>query len=162
MSDGPVANYVYSPWKDRPGRAIGFSAVGPGWTPILEAVDGIMAWAIRTAVTNTTVENPQFRNEQNTVDAMIRVVQIKEKFGALRIYWESSGIEDRIKNEVYGATMMAESMSFKVCEKCGSFKDTETRSKMGARYGRTLTLCGACHEERDSKATFDMGNGDQV
>lgn len=162
MSDGPVANYVYNPWKDRPGKEIGFNAVGPGWQPLLEAVDSIMKWAIETAVTNTTIQNPRFRNETNTVDAHIGVEQIKEKFGGLRIYWESSGIEDRLKNQVYGAIMLAESLSFKICEKCGSFKGTETRVKKEAKWGHTLTLCGICHEKRGNSEIFEIGNGDKV
>ena len=57
---------------------------------------------------------------------------------------------------------MAEYMCYKTCEKCGSTKDVETRVKNNSKWGRTLTLCGECHAERDNSEVFDMGNGDKV
>lgn len=150
MSNGPVANYTFKPWRDHPGKVLGFTAVGPGWTPILEVVDGIMKWAI---------ESPD-----STDDASIKVVQIKEKFGGLRIYWESEGLGEKLRSEVYGATLMAEAMSLRTCEKCGSFEGARTCTRRNAQWygGRTLTLCTSCHEERNNSEVFEIGNGDKV
>ncbi len=154
MSDGPVANYTYTPWQDKPGTKVGFDAVGPGWKPLLEAVDEIMEWAIETVRINSKCAK---RSLGCTDDASIKVLQIKEKFGGLRIYWSSQGLGEKLKNQVYGATTMAETMSFKMCERCGSFQGVETRIKKVAMPGWTLTLCGSCHEERDTNEAFQMG-----
>ena len=158
-SGGPIANYVYVPWKDRPGKQIGFEAVGPGWKPLLEAVNVVMKGAIENARINSQVRAKEVRDPDCTEDADIRVVQIKEKFGGLRIYWESKGLSKRLRDEVCGATMLAESLSFRICEKCGSFEGTETRASKGIKYSRTLTLCKACQEERDNNEIFEIGNG---
>lgn len=156
VGDGPIASYAYA------GKAIGFNSVGPGWKPILEAVNVIMKGAIEGARINSQIRAQEFRDPDCTEDADIRIVQVKEKFGGLRIYWESKGLSQRLRNEVYGTTMMAESLSFRICEKCSSFGGTETRVKRGAKYGRTLTLCATCHNDRDNKEIFEIGNGDQV
>ena len=147
MANGPVANYVYKPWRDRPGKPLGFSAVGPGWRSILDALDSMIA---------NTLENAKVKCE-------FEVVQIKEKFGGLRVYWSSEGLDERSFHLITGATRMAENMSYRTCEKCGSHAGAETRMRGGQKYSRTLTLCAKCHEERDNLPTgerFEFGNGD--
>lgn len=163
MSDGPIENYTYSPWGDRPGTKLGYSAVGPGWTEILKSLDSLMVNTIKYAVRNATLAREEFRQEGNTADAKIVVGQIKEKFGGLRVYIDSmEGISERCQNEIHGAVQMAEYMCYKTCEKCGSMKDVETRCKKDSKRGRTLTLCGECHNERDNSDVFAIGNGDIV
>jgi cytochrome c553 len=162
MSDGPVANYVYKPWKDRPGRELGFNAVGPGWTHILETLDSLMANVVENAISNATIARPEYRVKGNTAEATIEVVQIKEKFGGLRVYYQTSGIGPGMVDLLDGAVRMAEGLAYITCEKCSSLEGTETRIKKSSKYGRTLTLCASCHGERDNSETFEMGNGDTV
>jgi len=64
--------------------------------------------------------------------------QVKEKYGTLRFYVESS-------NEHQNAMIsLAESMSAKICEECGSTEFVKTRGK----YWMT-TLCNTCHADRE-------------
>ncbi len=166
MSDGPIANYTYSPWMNKPGTKLGFSAVGPGWTTILESLDELMVNTIEHAVQHGTVVKEKYREAGNTADAKIVVGQIKEKFGGLRVYIDSmEGISDRLQERIHGAVNMAEYMAYKTCEKCGSMDGVDTRNKKDTKAGRTLTLCGVCHEERDNLPPdqwFEFGNGDKT
>ena len=165
MGDGPIENYTYAPCLNRPGTKLGFSAVGPGWTPILRALDALMVSSIARAVQHATVVKEEYRDKQCEADASIALLQIKEKFGGLRVYWQGNGLGDRIWNQVDGAVSMAEYMAYKTCERCGSMEEVETRPRADAKFSRTLTLCGSCHEDRDNeegKVPFDMGNGDKV
>lgn len=51
----------------------------------------------------------------------VEIVQIKEKFGALRIYFRvSSQLNTDIGNVLCGASYMAEHLSARSCEVCGS------------------------------------------
>jgi hypothetical protein len=148
MSEGPIANYTYSPWKDRPGTKVGFSAVGPGWKTLLETLDGYMIRAVEHALRNAdgTVRE-EYRDKECGLEANITVLQIKEKFGGLRVYWSSKGLGSQIRSETQGAALMIEELSYKICEKCGSFKEVETKAEKNK--GWVLTLCGECRKESD-------------
>jgi hypothetical protein len=149
MSDGPVANYVYKPWNDRPGQELGFNAVGPGWHPILKALDSMISQVLANS----------------KVECSFKVVQIKEKFGGLRVYWDHLGMDEKDRHQITGAVWVAENMSYITCEKCGSFEGVDTRIKKDSKYGRVLTLCSKHHNERDNlaaKQVFEIGNGDEV
>jgi hypothetical protein len=148
MSEGPIENYTYSPWKDRPGTKLGFSAVGPGWKTLLETLDGYMIRAVEQALRNadgTVLE--KYQDKECSLDAHITVIQIKEKFGGLRVYWSSEGLGSRMRCETRGAALMIEELSYKICEKCGSFKDVETKAKKNKGWVRTL--CESCRKESD-------------
>jgi len=165
ISGGPVANYVYKPWTDRPGKELGFTAVGPGWAHILKTLDSLMANVIENAISNATIARPEYRVKGNTAEATIEVVQIKEKFGGLRVYYQTSGIGPGMVDLLDGAVRMAEGLACITCEKCSSLEGTETRVKKDSKYGRILTLCSKHHNERDnlnSKQVFEIGNGDEV
>ena len=62
----------------------------------------------------------------------VEAVQVKEKFGGLRFY--VNGADDK----VYGMINLAEQMSYKICERCGS-TDGVTQTK-----GWIYTLCKNC------------------
>jgi hypothetical protein len=67
--------------------------------------------------------------------------QVKEKFGGLRFYINSSDAF------IYGAIDMAEKMSYRICEDCGrSGKSRNDRSWI-------LTLCDECNAERNGPVT---------
>lgn len=86
-------------------------SVGRGWLPL-----------IRTAF--------KFKPEN------VRIVQVKEKFGGLRIYFEPH-------EENYGIVIKTlESISFRTCEWCGR------RGKADNSYYWTLTLCKECRKKR--------------
>ena len=119
----------------------GYDSVGPGWHPILSGLDAMMLQVMQNAKVKCHVE----------------ILQVKEKFGGLRIYWESTGLDDRSDQMLAGAVWMAENISFRTCEKCGDNFGTETRPRRGAKLSRTLTLCGLHHTERDMTGTIRIG-----
>lgn len=65
----------------------------------------------------------------------LEIVQLKEKFGELRIYTNGS-------NElIQGMIWLAENMSYNICENCGSTTNI-THTK-----GYIQTLCKKCYEK---------------
>jgi hypothetical protein len=89
---------------------------GDGWYGIIDAVCAVITGHAK----------------QNSKTADFRWTQIKEKFGALRLY-HFGGADDYI----VGALQMAESLSSRTCETCG---------KPGTRRGGgwVVTLCDDC------------------
>ena len=77
---------------------------------------------------------------QDYIDAnnkpQVEVVQVKEKFGALRFYVNSAD------DYVYGMISLAETMSYSTCESCGSTTDI-IHTK-----GWVKTLCKNCSMEK--------------
>lgn len=73
------------------------------------------------------------------VKEQIKAAQIKEKFGGLRYYCSGS------TPYINGVIAMAESMSYKICEKCSSPGHVRTD-------GWARTLCDTCFEERKKHA----------
>jgi len=71
-------------------------------------------------------------------DMQVVAIQVKEKFGGLRFY--TSGASERVD----GMISMAESMSYKICETCGS-------PGRPNKDGWIATLCDPCREARDKE-----------
>jgi hypothetical protein len=72
-------------------------------------------------------EHPDEQREVREVVSQVVAVQIKEKFGTLRFYYDGGDAEIR------GMTRMAESMSSVTCEECGNPGKTR-----GGGWVRTL------------------------
>lgn len=66
------------------------------------------------------------------------IIQIKEKFGGLRFYID--GGDDTI----YGMISLAEGMSYRTCEFCG------TTENVGRTQGWIITCCKSCLESNDN------------
>jgi hypothetical protein len=133
-AQGPCASYTDTCWKDRPGRHVGFNAVGPGWHSILADLDRKLieildGWDL----------------------SKLEIVQIKEKFGGLRVYYVQNSVDlnKETLEKIIAAVREAEERSLTVCEVCGSGEGVENRIRAGSRYGWTLTLCAVHHKERD-------------
>lgn len=162
---GPCAAYEYKPWTDRPGKKLGYDAVGPGWKFILETLDRIMVGTIENARSNATIALPQYKEEGNTPEAAVEILQIKEKFGGLRVYLQATGLSANLRGYLSGAVSFAECMSLQTCEVCGVREGVETRPNSQRKYSRTLTLCARHHQERDNTPPgewFQLGNGDKT
>jgi hypothetical protein len=100
---------------------------GPGWHPLIRE----------------TLEKVAALNPQN-----FRIVQIKEKFGGLRIYaWGGDEETSRIIHE-------AMNESYHVCENCGSKEGVENRA---GRYGWFKSFCLMCHAERMKGGADETG-----
>jgi hypothetical protein len=68
----------------------------------------------------------------------VKIHQIKEKFGGLRFYY--SGGDERI----HGMVGFAETLSYKICEHCGSTKNVSQTKK-----GWITTLCEDCMKPQE-------------
>lgn len=79
----------------------------------------------------------------------ISVVQIKEKFGTLRLYVDPKTDEDVLRDIVYALAANAERRSEFTCERCGD---------LGRQRGDywVLTLCNACDELREAARGADL------
>jgi hypothetical protein len=104
----------------------GWPAVGDGWRELVETAVGRIADAVAAAPAGS-----------------LQIVQVKEKFGALRLYWQSTGLSDEIKNAVEEAVALASARSACTCEFCG---------KEGRLHNRGGWLATACSEHAKGDA----------
>ena len=74
----------------------------------------------------------------NNKAPQVVVVQVKEKYGGLRFYTQG---EDRL---IHGMIWFADSLSYSICEMCGSMKNVTQNKK-----GWISTLCKKCRREDD-------------
>lgn len=83
-------------------------------------------------------ERERVFDEIEIPDEVSQVVasQVKEKFGGLNFYYYGGDAY------IDGAVSFAESMSYRICEKCGS-----PGSRRGG--GWIVTLCDRCHSKKD-------------
>lgn len=114
----------------------GFSC-GDGWFPIIDR-------ACSFVQNHTDWHNAQgeYSVRESPIDGVtipqFEMRQVKEKFGGLRLY--GTGFTDYTR----GAIDMAEGMSYRICEVCGS-----TGSLRKSRWWQTL--CDQHNEEREAK-----------
>ena len=76
----------------------------------------------------------------------VQIDQIKEKFGGLRFYYSGGD-----KN-IFGMTCLAESLSYKICESCG------TTQNIGITKGWLYTVCETCYNKnpRANKLVWEL------
>ena len=110
-----------------------YGHVGPGWRPILEALD-------------EQIEGILGKSEAKS---FLRVLQVKEKFGGLRFYFKTEGVSPEDNRRIQDAVFFAEKMSFKMCEECGGL-DIEVRHQKNQKFGWVKTLCMRHHALRDA------------
>lgn len=88
-------------------------------------------------------ENSEFLSEWKDFDPTPmeypQIVQIKEKFGQLRVYLDHT--DRRIFERIHGMIRFAEYMSGHICENCGN-RGTIRRDRMWIQ-----TLCDICNEK---------------
>ncbi len=122
-------------FKDRHGdpkqtlMCFGFEC-GDGWYKILDALCGNIQHYTDWNNQNHAKGYKQYKEVPQLV-----AVQIKEKFGGLRFYYEGGD------DQIYGMVRMAESWAAVTCEECGA--PGESRSG-----GWIKTLCDKHEEER--------------
>jgi hypothetical protein len=94
---------------------------GDGWFILLHTLMSAIEWHLDPEHSFPKKERIPFE-----------IVQIKEKFGGLRFYY--NGGDERI----CGMVGLAESLSYQICEKCGSHKNVKQTQ------GWITTLCEDC------------------
>ena len=97
---------------------------GKGWYPLIKPI----------------IDYIEEYNKNN--DNKIEILQIKEKFGGLRIYTNFH------TDELYDMINHAENESYHVCEICGSRED------IGQTQGWITTICRSCIIEASKKDTY--------
>jgi len=115
----------------RPCHRYGMDAVGPGWEKILVDLDHqfVMITGIGTD-----------RHGQ------IKIRQIKEKFGLLRIYADFQAFDEEKRKQLHAAVGEAENKSTVVCEVCGE----PGKPRAGEQFSWVKTFCQDHHLERDT------------
>ena len=81
-------------------------------------------------------QHPELSDEEFDEQYQVVAAQVKQKFGGLRFY--ASNCDDY----VYGVISMAETISWRICENCGSAGTKSTNS------GWVTMLCNNCHKNR--------------
>jgi hypothetical protein len=98
---------------------------GDGWYILLKTLLGSIEWHLGP-------EHSWPRKER----IPFQITQIKEKFGGLSFYYD--GGDDRIR----GMVNLAESLSYQICEHCGSTKNVKQTQ------GWITTLCEDCMKKQ--------------
>jgi hypothetical protein len=103
-------------------REDALTSVGPGWASLIHMVFDALA----------------------TIKGQVKIVQVKEKWGGLRIY------TDYINEQLDTAIRAAEHDSFTICEECGL-----PGKLRGGSWYRTL-----CDDHANGRNIVDMGDDD--
>ena len=104
--------------------------VGDGWYNIIDCLCASIQNHITHHRSKKHLTPTEFEEQVQT-----KAAQVKEKFGGLRFYVDNSD------EYVMGAIQMAEAMSVRTCEKCGS-------PGKPIQGGWMKTLCTPCKEKK--------------
>lgn len=120
------------------------------WPKYKGMVDIPEGW--KKIIEELTEKLNEFRN------AEIVILQIKEKFGTLRFYYNITNPQDLVGLEVnliMGLIAKAEERSSYTCERCGAGGVLRTELRW------IKTLCGEHYDEerKRPRATLDLGDG---
>lgn len=109
--------------------------------------DSCMAWGISVGDGWYWLIDKLCDRLQSDIDSNNRLqlvaAQVKEKFGGLRFYINSGS------DEQYGAIYFAETLSFSICERCGTTKDVTTEGSW------ITTLCLSCRDKLNTKESVE-------
>lgn len=103
----------------------GFSC-GDGWLWLIDNLCSSIQWRI---------DNPSWKDGKPIEVPQVVAVQIKEKFGMLRFYVDGGN------DETHTMIRFAESLSYSICEICGSTKN------VGHTNGWIITICEDCYKK---------------
>ena len=104
---------------------------GDGWYMLIDKLCSNLQW-------NTDQNNHKYDDGKDSYP-QIEAVQVKEKFGGLRFYVQGS------IDKQDGVIWFAESLSYEICEKCGS-TDNVSQTK-----GWITTFCKKCMDENTKR-----------
>jgi hypothetical protein len=107
---------------DRSSMAWGLT-VGDGWYSLIDVLCNYL----------------QYRTDKKG-DPQVVAAQVKEKFGLLRFYCRQEGSDAQ-----FGAIELAEVLSGKICEECGSMTDVQ---QTGGGWVRSLCAVHRAERER--------------
>lgn len=117
---------------------------GDGWYKILDSlcrqIQSHIDWSHKNMAFDIkwNQEHPEDQREVRQPVAQVVAVQVKEKFGGLRFYYEGGD------DQIYGMVRMAESWAANTCETCGETGQLR-------QGGWIRTLCDRHEEERQEQ-----------
>jgi hypothetical protein len=111
---------------------------GDGWYNIIDRLCGNIQSHIDWSVKNNAWDLEKDTKNVRSIVPQVVAVQVKEKFGGLRFYYD--GGDDYVR----GLSVMAESMSMVTCETCGAPGKTRGRGWM-------YTACDTHAQEGDKE-----------
>jgi hypothetical protein len=127
---------------------------GDGWYPLIDTLCASLIGRVRylRSLTDSeyvksfsTEKMESFNRDLAEAESSIPVaVQVKEKFGGLRFYVDSAN------DEQYAIIGFAESMSYRICEECGTMHDTKLYN-----LGWMRTLCPTHADEYYGKDVME-------
>lgn len=112
---------------------------GDGWFEIIDA----MCSSIQHHIDHIRRQHPELSDEEFDEQYQVVAVQVKQKFGGLRFY------ANNCDDYVYGVISMAETISWYICENCGS-AGAGTKSNS---TGWITMLCDNCHSKNQSRTS---------
>ena len=78
------------------------------------------------------------------------ILQVKEKFGGLRIYWSCDEADSNKSWWIHKIVTIAEDMGSVTCEHCGKYCIDEVKER---DTGWIMTLCNECYQKvKDRRA----------
>ena len=102
--------------------------------PRIDIEDGHEGW--RRLIDNAFRAAEQILSDH--AGASFRIVQVKEKFGALTIYFRENGLSTDVSDRLHEILQTARSQSLHVCEICGA------SARLGNRRGCYSVRCPSC------------------
>ena len=105
----------------------------PNPTPTI-VIDGMACGDGWYAILDTLSEYIETNINDHPKRPTIRATQVKQKWGGLRVYTDST------PELAYGAIRMAEQLSRRTCESCGTTNDVDVAEEDGWR----TALCPSC------------------
>ena len=111
----------------------------PEWfdRPRIEIEEGHEGW--RQLIDDALVSAERILSDHPS--ALFRIVQVKEKFGALSIYFREEGLPAEVSARLRDIMWAANDKSSSVCEICGA------SARLGKRRGRVSVRCPSCAPE---------------
>ncbi len=116
-----------------------FFECGDGWCDLIESVLSTIKRHVNSCNEQLAWSKSRGLRIEDKPMMWPEIVQVKEKFGGLRIY------ADNTDPYVSGIIALAEAMSFHICEACGN------RGGRSSRKYYISTLCASCDQKRDSR-----------
>jgi ketosteroid isomerase-like protein len=118
--------------------------VGDGWRDLVERAVSRIALAVRELSPHA-----------------VEIVQIKQKFGGIRIYWHARRIPDAVASRIEEAVDVAEARSLTTCEVCGEegkpWHDHGWLSTCCERHGRGRPLLARTKDDVIERYAIDPG-----
>ncbi len=133
---------IFSASQSEDGEWMGlFCECDDGWYEIINSLCRNIQHTIDW--NNATGEFSKYSPKEDLIEQVI-ASQIKEKFGGLRFYYDGGYKSEALLGDILGMVAMAEAISLKVCETCGS------PGKLKKLNGWYKTCCDSCEKNDES------------